>query len=107
MPDIEEAIRSCGCKSIAVGVEGKGFGDRDAEFGGLCDAAASDTCGVLSEYAGEVAANVSKRVLLRLGCEERSWQDIPENFPALGARYGLQSGWAALGLGVLAGLLVL
>lgn len=105
VPDIEEAIRSCDYQSFAINVEGTGHGSPEAECGDLRNVKPSDHCDLLSDYAEEVAANVSDRVLSRLGCEKGTWQDMMEDCPDLAVRYGQRSGWAAL-VAVLTGLLM-
>lgn len=55
MPDIEEAIRSCGYKSFAVDIVGTGGGSPKTERGDDRHIKPRDHCGVLSNYAGELA----------------------------------------------------
>lgn len=107
VPDIEEAIRGCDFQSLAVDVHGTDYGRAGHECGDIRSASLDKQCDILIDYAEEVATNVSERVLARLGCEEGSWQDMREDCADIAARFGQQSGWVALGMGVLTSLFVI
>lgn len=104
VPDIEEAIRSCGYQSIAIDLEGTSTG---SGCGDLRNATPTDQCGVLSDYAEEVATNVSTRVLDRLGCKEGTWQEMREDCPDLAARHWPGNGLVVLVAGVVLGVFML
>lgn len=107
VPDIEEAIRDCNFQSLALDVKSTDERRVGHKCGDIRNVTSTDKCGALKDYAEEVAMNVSERVLARLGCEEGTWQDIREDCPSLAARFGQQSGWGALAIGVITGLLAL
>lgn len=107
VPDIEEAIRSCNFQSLAIDVHGTDYGRIGHQCGDIRRASPDKQCDILTDYAEEVATNVSDRVLARLGCEEGIWQDMREDCADFAARFGQQSGWVALGMGVLTSLFII
>lgn len=107
IPDIEEAIRSCGYQSLAIDLKGTGSGSIGSECGDMRNVTPADQCDLLSDYAEEVATNVSIRVLDRFGCEEGTWQEMREDCPDLAARYGPGNGLVVLAVGVVLGVFML
>ena len=94
VPDIAEAIRSCGYKSVAVDIPNAE--DSVNRHRVLKDIEPTDQCGTLTDYADEVAANASKYALTALSCKNGEWQEIREICSGMPGKWGQYRSWLAL-----------